>query len=482
MSKHLKGRPVLIVDDELSIRSALQERFAEEGVRVTTADGVGVARKRIAETDFALILLDHRLGDGTGLALLEELRKNQSPAAVIMMTAFASIEDAVRAMKAGAADYLIKPFDLDEMVLLADRVLENVSLRSQMARVRAKDRASSGIDNLIGGSPAMNELRDFLERVSRSGAQTILIRGESGTGKDLVARAIHFASPETDAPFLNITCTALPEALLESELFGHEKGAFTDAKQAKRGLFEEAQGGTIFLDEIGDMPQSLQGKLLRFLESKTFRRVGGLREIQVDVRVIAATNRDLSKAIEEGTFRSDLYYRLNVIPIEIPPLRERREDVRDLVSHFTEYFATELRKVSRGFDAEAMTLLGRYDWPGNVRELRNCVERAVLLARNERLGVGDLPREIRGAPRVSQAGSGEHLLTIPDQGLILEDLIKDLLDQALVKCAGNKSGAASMLGIHRDQVRYWVKKYGLTRWIRTRKKSNSSAAEASGSD
>ena len=265
-----------------------------------------------------------------------------------MMTAYSSAPDAVRAIKAGAADYLMKPFDLDEMVMTATRALENRRLRGEVERYQERDRRTSQVDTIIGSSPQMAELRALIQRVAESGARTILIRGESGTGKDLVARAIHYESSERDRPFLNITCTALPETLLESELFGHEKGAFTDAKQAKKGLFEQADGGTIFLDEIGDMPVSLQSKLLRFLESKQFRRIGGLRDLRVDVRIIAATNVDLEDAITAGEFRNDLYYRLNVIPIEIPPLRERREDVPQLVAAFTQRYATELRRGRRG--------------------------------------------------------------------------------------------------------------------------------------
>ncbi len=476
----LSQRRVLVVDDELALRKSLRQRFEEEGAEVETADSATTARKALREGDFDLVILDHRLPDGTGLALLEEQKRAGITATFVMMTAYSSTEDAVRAMKAGAADYLLKPFDLDELVLVAERVLENVLLRGEVSRLRAREAAALGLDNLVGRSAAMDELRALIRRVAGSGARTILITGPSGAGKDCVARAIHFASPETDRPFLNITCTALPEALLESELFGHERGAFTDAKTTKRGLFEEAQGGTIFLDEIGDMPLSLQAKLLRFLESKSFRRVGGLREIKVEVRVIAATHRRLPELIEKGLFRGDLYYRLNVIPIEIPSLAQRPDDVAPLIDHFVHAFSREMRKEVQGFDENALALLVRHSWPGNVRELKNCVERAVLLSNGPVLKFADLPPELKKSGAAAGGRSGEPLFTLPEPGVVLEELIRSLLDQALVRSGGNKSRAATLLGIHRDQVRYWVKKYGLERWVRRRPKAGETAAPADG--
>ena len=472
----LSQRKILVLDDELALRKSLQQRFEEEGAEVRTADTVNAARKQLGEEEFDLVILDHRLPDGTGLAFLEDQKRNGATAAFVMMTAYSSTEDAIRAMKAGAADYLLKPFDLDEVVIVAERVLENVAMRGELKRLRARERGDSGVENIVGASAAMEELRSLVRRIATSGARTILITGPSGSGKDVAARAIHYASPEADRPFLNITCTALPEALLESELFGHEKGSFTDAKATKRGLFEEANGGTIFLDEIGDMPPPLQAKLLRFLESKSFRRVGGLKEIQVDVRVIAATHRRLPELVEKGLFRGDLYYRLNVIPIEIPPLAQRPEDVVPLLDHFVQHYARELKKEMQGFDAAAREVLERHSWPGNVRELRNCVERAVLLATAPVLTVSDLPPDVRrlAAPLPlagagAAAGPGSAGIVLPERGVVLDELLKSLLDQALVRCNGNKSRAAELLGIHRDQVRYWVKKYQLERWIRRRR-------------
>jgi DNA-binding NtrC family response regulator len=460
----LNRRRLLVVDDELALRRSLKLRLEEEGATVETADSVATARKALAENEWDLVVLDHRLPDGTGLGLLEEQKRAGSKAAFVMMTAYSSTQDAVRAIKIGAADYLLKPFDLDELVLVAGAALENVALRDEVVRLRARDR--TGPEGILGDSAATRELRDFVRRVAQSGAKTILITGPSGTGKDVVARAIHFASPEADLPFLNVTCTAIPEALLESELFGHEKGAFTDAKQQKRGLIEEADGGTVFLDEIGDMPLSLQAKMLRFLESKSFRRIGGLREIKVDVRVIAATNRNLPEAIATGAFRGDLFYRLNVIPIEIPRLQDRPEDVAPLIDHFVQHYAREIKKDVKGFDAAASQLLARHAWPGNVRELRNAVERAVLLATGPTLTVSDLPPDLRRGAAPAAAAERAAAIALPEGGVVLDELLKSLLDQALLRSGGNKSRAADLLGIHRDQVRYWVKKYELERWIR----------------
>jgi DNA-binding NtrC family response regulator len=477
-SSPLAHRRILVVDDELALRKSLQQRFEEEGAEAETADTVASARKALRDGDFELVILDHRLPDGTGLALLEELKRAGTTATFVMMTAYSSTEDAVRAMKSGAADYLLKPFDLDEMVLVAERVLQNVALRGEVTRLRAREAGSQGLESIVGKSAAIVDLRALVQRVAHSGARTILITGPSGAGKDVVARAIHYAGPDADRPFLNITCTALPEALLESELFGHERGSFTDAKTTKRGLFEEASGGTIFLDEIGDMPLPLQAKLLRFLESKSFRRIGGLREIKVDVRVIAATHRRLPDLVEKGSFRGDLYYRLNVIPIEIPALALRTDDIPPLIDHFVRAFAREMKKEVRGFDESAMQLLVRHPWPGNVRELKNCVERAVLLTDSPVLTIADLTPDLKKGLVAAAGGLGEPLFTLPEHGVVLEDLIKSLLDQALVRSSGNKSRAATLLGIHRDQVRYWVKKYDLERWIRRRPKEAASAARA----
>jgi transcriptional regulator with PAS, ATPase and Fis domain len=302
-------------------------------------------------------------------------------------------------------------------------------------------------------------LRRLVVKVAKSVATSILITGETGTGKGLVARAIHYEALDPERPFMNITCTALPETLLESELFGHEKGAFTDARLAKKGLFELADGGTVFLDEIGDMPASLQGKLLRFLEDKSFRRLGGTRDIRVDVRIIAATNKNLQEAARNGTFRLDLFYRLNVVPVEVPPLRERQEDVIELVTHFVRKYSSDFQKRVDGFDAEAKKRLEVYPWPGNVRELRNVTERAVLLAETETLGILDLPPEIRAFGASYSPGNTRRYFTLPPEGVDIEEVEHDLLVQALERVRGNKTRAGKLLNLKRDAIRYWMRKF-----------------------
>jgi DNA-binding NtrC family response regulator len=380
-------------------------------------------------------------------------------------------------MKRGAFDYLVKPFNHDEVLLVARKALDTTRLQRELAILRHRQQLDYGTGNLVGNSPRMREIYEMIHKVATSAATTVLLQGESGTGKDLVAKAIHYSSDRADQPFMNITCSALPETLLESELMGHEKGAFTDARERKRGLFEVANGGTVFLDEIGDMGIGLQAKMLRFLEEKTFRRVGGSRDLTVDVRIVAATNRDLEEAVREGRFREDLYYRLQVIPIEMPPLRERRGDVELLVAHFVTRFNKEFHKHTRGFTPEALEALREYDWPGNVRELRNVVERAMILETKEVLDLDDLPASVRDSirrpPRLRPVGEAGEVagedgddeglpgLDIPDEGLPLRRMEEHMVRQALAKTGGNQSRAAGLLDISRDALRYKMKKFGL---------------------
>jgi two-component system, NtrC family, response regulator AtoC len=385
--------------------------------------------------------------------VLRKIKEQTPETLVILMTAFSTIENAVEAMKRGAYHYVNKPFNLEEAVLLVEKALETSQLRREVRTLSSSQSREFGIEAIIGTSPAMEQVKSLLARVAASPASTVLFTGETGTGKDLAAKAVHFSSNRAARAFVNITCSALPEQLLESELFGHERGAFTDARQQKRGLFETADGGTVFLDEIGEMTPGLQAKLLRFLEEKTFKRVGGLTDLRVDVRVIAATNRDLDQEVKAGRFREDLFYRLQVMPITLPPLRERRGDIPVLAHFFVDRFNREFRKRVRGMSPEARKLLEQYPWPGNVRELRNAIERAMLLIDREWLEPEDFATLTR---TVTPAR-----FRLPSEGVSLEEVERQLLVQALERADGNQTQAAQLLGINRDQVRYRIEKFGL---------------------
>jgi DNA-binding NtrC family response regulator len=403
-----------------------------------------------------LVLLDHRLPDMTGLDVLRKVMVDHADVPVILVTAYSTLETAVEAIKLGAFDYLNKPFNQDELAVRISKALESSRLQREVRTWRTRQRERYGPSAILGRSAAMEMVCRLVDKIGRSAATTVLITGESGTGKDLMAKAIHYASDRAARPFMNITCTALPETLLESELMGHEQGSFTDAKSSKQGLFELADGGTIFLDEIGDMGVALQSKLLRFLQEKTFRRVGGVKDIHVDVRVIAATNRDLDKAVAEGRFREDLYYRLKVIPVHLPPLRARTEDIPVLAGHFIAMFNKEFKKNTRGLTEDAVRRLVAYSWPGNVRELRNVIERAMILENKEYLGVDDLPSEILDNARVGGNGCPFHL---PDGGYALESIEREMVRQALEQTHGNQTRAARLLDISRDALRYKMKKF-----------------------
>jgi len=454
---------VLVVDDERLIRSGLCRALMDAGHVPGQAATASEAIEAIGREMPDLVLLDFKLPDRSGIEVLRAIRKASPRTPVVMITAHASVGGAVEAMKEGAYDYIGKPFEMEELIQTVGRALEAGQLREEVAHARETARRESALENIVAESPAMKAVTRLVGRIAESEASTILLLGESGVGKGLVARALHFAGPRWDRPFMNITCTALPEALLESELFGHERGAFTDAKAQKKGLFELADGGTIFLDEIGDLPQGMQGKLLRVLEDKAFRRVGGTRDIQVSVRIVAATNKDLAKEVEAGRFRGDLYFRLKVIPIEIPPLRDRVEDLLPLAEGFIRHFDRELRKSVEGLDANARTLMKAYPWPGNVRELRNAIERGVLLSDGPVLTPEDLPSEIRS---VGETGGDEphvsgETFRLPTAGVNLETLERDFVVQALERSRGNRTRAARLLGLNRDQIRYRIEKFQL---------------------
>jgi two-component system response regulator AtoC len=444
---------VLVVDDEQLIRWSLSERLTAEGCTVLEAGTAREALERFGG-DVDLVLLDYRLPDSDGLRVLKKMKAAEPDVPVILLTAFSSIETAVEAMKQGAYHYANKPFNLDEIALIVAKALETTALRREVRSLRASRSEPYGLSRIVGEAPVMETLRALLQRISTSPASTVLLTGESGTGKDLAAKVIHFNSDRAARPFMNITCSALPEALLESELFGHERGAFTDARQQKTGLLESAEGGTVFLDEIGEMVPALQAKLLRFLEEKSFKRVGGAADIRVDVRVVAATNRDLEDAVQQGKFREDLYYRLNVMLVQLPPLREHASDVPLLASFYIDQFNREFRKQVRGASADALELLRGYRWPGNIRELRNAVERAMLLADGEWLEPGHFPMAVS---RRSVAGTYD----LPDEGVNLEQVERELVTQALKRTGWNHTKAAALLGLNRDQIRYRIEKFGL---------------------
>jgi DNA-binding NtrC family response regulator len=447
---------ILIVDDEKLIRWSIRSRLKDEGYVVDEAEDGREAFAALAGDDVDLMLLDYKLPDVTGLEILERVHKQSPDVSVVMMTAYGTVENAVQAMKLGAFDYLTKPVNLDELVVIVQKALETTQLRREVHRLRTERRQFQGKVRLIGESPAMRSVVELIAKVSQSQATTVLLEGDSGTGKNLVAQAIHHGGPRRDQPFVTITCSALTESLLESELFGHERGAFTDAKTLKKGLLEVADGGTVFLDEIGEMGLALQVKVLRFLEDKTFKRVGGTRDIQVDVQIIAATNRDLDKAVREREFREDLYYRLQVVPIRLPALREHREDIPHLVQHFLDHFNTEFRKDTRGFSPEALQRLMAYDWPGNVRELRNVVERVMILENKQQIELEDLPKSV-----AAQGGGREPAPALPAAGMTLDEMEQAAIRRALEQANQNQVRAAKLLGISRDTLRYRMKKFGI---------------------
>ena len=446
---------LLYVEDDPLIRRALAVSLRALGHRVREADSIRAATPLLSAETFDAAILDYRLPDGTGFDLMTAIEERQAGLPVVMLTAHGSVEHAVEAMRRGAFTYVQKPVEAEQVDAHVTRAIETSDLRRENRRWKRLSEPGQGAEGYLGASRAATELREQIRRVAASPARAVLLEGESGTGKGPVARAIHEESARSARPFVPITCSAMPEQLLESELFGHEPGAFTDARRRKMGLLEAAEGGTLFLDEIGDMGPPLQAKLLGVLEERRFRRLGGLLEIDVDVRVISATHRDLRALVQAGTFREDLLYRLRVVPLRIPPLRDRPEDVRLLAQHFAAQLAAGWGRPAIRVSEGALDALARRPWPGNVRELRNAIERAVILTRSDEIA----PEDVAEEPGVPAAAVGRWVL--PAQGLKVEDLLDDLTRQALERADNNQSAAARLLGLSRDQVRYRMQKLGL---------------------
>jgi two-component system, NtrC family, response regulator AtoC len=461
----MKEQPkIYIVDDDELIVSMLSRLLKSNGYEVRSATSADGIVSKIKSWSPAVVLLDIRILDQSGIDVLQEIVKQELPTQVVMVTADDTAETAVKAMKLGAADYLTKPFNIDEVKIVLQNIVEKGKLKKEVVYLR-KVQSEIFEKEIVGESKVVRELKSKIARMAEASVSTVLITGESGTGKELFARyahrMIHEASGNGFAPFIKVNCAALPETLLESELFGYEKGSFTDAKSDKKGLFEMAQGGSILLDEIGDMKHTLQGKLLRVLEERTVRPVGGSEEIPIDVTVIATTNRNLAEAVDEGTFRMDLFFRLSTFYLHIPPLRERRDDIPLITLHFLSQFMTRYqRKTMTTVSSEAEKIFNSYGWPGNIRELRNLLERLVVLEGAEEIVPEHLPNWLTSKAGITKH-SPEGLVSLPAQGLSLDDLEKNLIVQALERTNKNKTQAAKLLGLSYDAFRYQVKKLGL---------------------
>ncbi len=434
------GALVLVADDDQVARELLAEALDREGYRVRVADGGEACVRMAQEETFDLVLVDLRMPGLDGLGVLKRLNETQPDLPVVILTAFATMATAIEAVNAGASDYLSKPFRMEEIKLVVRRTLEARRLARENRQFRQELKARQGIETLVGQSHQMTEIYKLVARVAGLDT-TVLIEGETGTGKELVARAIHDASARADRPFVVVDCAALPETLFESELFGHERGSFTGALTARRGLLETSAGGTCFLDEVGELTAPLQAKLLRTLQERTIRRVGGNDAIPVDVRVVAATNRDLQKLVGEGAFRGDLYYRINVVKITVPPLRERASDIPHLVLHFLEKFARQAGRPVKRLSKEALDILVSFQWPGNVRELEHVIERAVALSSSETILPDDFPPHLRDEPPRAPR--------LPAAGMTLEDVKRWYVNEILEEAGGNKVRAAELLGIDR---------------------------------
>ncbi|MFH0765279.1 MAG: sigma-54 dependent transcriptional regulator [Calditrichota bacterium] len=457
---------ILIVDDEKLIRWSLAKNLEQNDYQVETAESGEEGLVKFDALAPDIVIIDHKLPGADGLDILTEIKRRDSRCIALFMTAFGTIETAVEAMKRGAYDYINKPFVFEEIAQLLEKALYLQGLDGEVQRLKAVVKKQFDTDNVVAASPALREILALVDKIARSEAPTVLLTGESGAGKDLIARLLHQRSPRRYKPFVTINCSSLPETLLESELFGHEKGAFTDAKALKRGQFELAAGGVVYLDEIGEVSPTIQVKLLQVIENRCFRRVGGVNNTEIDSLIIAATNINLSQAVETGRFRRDLFYRLNLIPIHVPPLRERREDIIPIALYFLRRFNEDFHRHFTGINENVRGALTNYDWPGNIRELRNVIERIVILENEEIIGLEHLPGEILAAaniarPLVPIPTPQVVSLTAPEPGLSLEAMERELVTKALHKVNFNQTKAARLLEITRDSLRYKMKKFGL---------------------
>src|ERR1041385_54689 len=463
MSPRNLTKEILVVDDDQAIRWTLKEALQSWAFVPVEAGTVAEGTKLFNAHLPAAVLLDIDLPDGSGLDVLREIKREHPDAIAIMITGNVHIDNTISALRGGAYDFIGKPINLEELRVTIRNAIEARDLRREVDQVRKERAREFNFRQIVGESPAMKKMLGLAAKVAESDVASVLLQGESGTGKDLVAKAIHYGSQRAEQPFVAVNCAALPATLIESELFGYEKGAFTDAKARKEGLFEQAEGGTLLLDEIGELELSLQAKLLRVLEEGAFRRVGGLKDIPLDVRVLAASNRDLKAESEAGRFRLDLYYRLSIIQIDIPPLRERGDDVLLLAQHYIDTIGSRLKRNRKitGLSQEARDVFRKYHWPGNVRELRNVIERALILEENDQITTEYLPGGLLMSPRQSSLINGADLpaqFVLPVEGISLDEAELSFVRQAIERSGGNQTRAAELLGISRDQLRYRLKK------------------------
>lgn len=452
----MKDHNILIIDDEQTQREVLTGYLKKKGYHILSADSGEEGINLVKQNTVDIVLSDFKMPDKTGLEVLEEVKNINPEISFVIITAYSTVEDAVKAMRLGAYDYISKPVDLDELDLMIEKIIEHRNLKSEIKNLKSQLQEKHRITSIISHSPKMEEVLSMASRAAESSA-SILITGENGTGKEVLAKAVHYISHRKDGPFVAVNIPALSENLLESELFGHEKGSFTGADRMRKGRFEIAGGGTIFLDEIGDIPPAMQVKLLRVLQEREIERVGGTEKIPVDVRIISATNRNLEHKIKDGTFREDLYYRLNIVTISIPPLRERKEDIAPLIEFFIKKCAEQNDKSGMEISKEAVDMLLRYNFPGNVRELENIIERAVVLSRSQTITVNDLPMNVKGFKQEASSAESDNE-TLNDR---IEALEKSMIYDALTKMNGNQTQAGKLLGITERNLRYKMKKYGI---------------------